>query len=69
MCSRSVSEGETASVLLRFFYGRYFSPTLKLKWSEQVIPNLYAVGELTYDSGTPHGVWSGRRAAEHILSK
>ena len=29
----------------------------------------YAVGELTYDSGTPHGVWSGRRAAEHILSK
>ena len=41
MCSRSVSEGETASVLLRFFYGRYFSPTLKLKWSEQVISKEY----------------------------
>lgn len=41
MCSRSVSEGETASVLLRFLYGRYFSLTLKLKWSEQVISKEY----------------------------
>ncbi len=40
-----------------------------VKADGKVIPNLYAVGELTYDSGTPHGVWSGRRAAEHILSK
>lgn len=24
-----------------FFYGRYFSPTLKLKWSEQVISKEY----------------------------
>ena len=30
-----------------------------VKADGKVIPNLYAVGELTYDSGTPHGVWSG----------
>ncbi|MBS4845917.1 MAG: FAD-dependent oxidoreductase [Burkholderiales bacterium] len=35
----------------------------------KIIPNLYAVGELTYDSGTPHSLWTGRKAAEHILSK
>jgi len=33
------------------------------------INNLYAVGELTFDSGTVHGIWTGTKAAEHILSK
>lgn len=35
----------------------------------KAVPNLYAVGETTKGTGTVYGLWSGTKAAEHIISK
>ena len=35
----------------------------------KVIPNLYVVGEAANGTATVFGLWSGKMAAQHILSK